>query len=144
MELTYFELLQMVDVSINRLESLFQFWLSATFAAIVASHLAWDKLTKIYGGMLSSLHLIFTFSVIVRMIAWRDTRQSYFAALSAIQGEQGGAGMMSLINNSIWATVLLGTIATMVFIWHSYLTSKQDLGSGSNGEPAGSHSEPTL
>jgi hypothetical protein len=50
--------------------------------------------------------------------------------------------MMSLVNNSIWATVLLVTIATVVFIWHSYLTSKQDLGSGSNGEPVGSQSEP--
>ncbi|MDA9919893.1 hypothetical protein N9D87_00330 [bacterium] len=144
MELSYFELLQMVDVSISRLESVFQFWLSATFAAIVASHLAGDKLTKVYAGMLSSLYLVFTFSVIVRMIAWRDTLQGYFAALSAIRGEQGGAGMMSLVNNSIWATVLLGTIATVVFIWHSYLTSKQDLASGSNDEPLGSESESTL
>ena len=144
MELTYFELLQMVDVSINRLESVFQFWLSATFAAIVASHLTGDKLTKIYAGMLSSLYLVFTFSVIVRMIAWRDTLQSYFAALSTIRGEQGGAGMMSLVSNSIWATVLLGTIATVVFIWHSYLTSKRDLASGSNDEPLGSESESTL
>ena len=95
MELSYFELLQMGDVSISRLESVFQFWLSATFAAIVASHLAGDKLTKIYAGMLSSLYLVFTFSVIVRMIAWRDTLQSYFAALSAIRGEQGGAARRS-------------------------------------------------
>ena len=144
MELSYFELLQMVDVSISRLESVFQFWLSATFAAIVASHLAGEKLTKIYAGMLSSLYLVFTFSVIVRMVAWRDTLQSYFAALSAIRDEQGGAGMMSLVNNSIWATVLLGTIATVVFIWHSYLTSREDLGSGSNGEPVGPQSEPPL
>ena len=76
MELSYFKLLQMVDVSISRLESVFQFWLSATFAVIVASHLTGDKLTKIYAGMLSSLYLVFTFSVIVRMIAWRDTLQS--------------------------------------------------------------------
>ena len=78
------------------------------------------------------------------MIAWRDTLQSYFAALSAIRGEQGGAGMMSLVNNSIWATVLLGTIATMVFIWHSYLTSKRDLASGSGEEPLESQSESTV
>ena len=144
MELSYFELLQMVDVSISRLESVFQFWLSATFAAIVASHLAGDKLTKVYAGMLSSLYLVFTFSVIVRMIAWRDTLQGYFAALSAIRGAQGGAGMMSLVNNSIWATVLPGTIATVVFIWHFYLTSKRDLASGANDEPLGSESESTL
>ena len=61
MELSYFQLLQMVDVSINRLESVFQFWLSATFAAIVASHLAGDKLTKVYAAMLSSLYLFSRF-----------------------------------------------------------------------------------
>ena len=32
-ELSYFELLQMVDSTVGRLESVFQFWLSATFAA---------------------------------------------------------------------------------------------------------------
>ena len=69
MELSYFELLQMVDVSIRRLESVFQFWLSTTFAAIVTSHLVGDKLAKGYAGMLSSLYLVFTFSVIVKMIA---------------------------------------------------------------------------
>ena len=125
MELSYFQLLQMVDVSINRLESVFQFWLSATFAAIVASHLAGDKLTKVYAAMLSSLYLVFTFSVVVRMMTWRDTPKRYFAALTEIRGEQGGAAMIDLVNSSIWATVMLGTVATVVFIWHSYLTRKR-------------------
>ena len=30
------------------------------------------------------------------------------------------------VNNSIWATVMLGTVATVVFIWHSYLTRNRD------------------
>ena len=127
MELSYFQLLQMVDVSINRLESVFQFWLSATFAAIVASHLAGDKLTKVYAAMLSSLYLVFTFSVVVRMVTWRDTLKRYFDALTEIRGEQqGGPAMVDLVNSSIWATVMLGTVATVVFIWHSYLTRKRD------------------
>jgi hypothetical protein len=124
-ELSYFQLLQMVDVSINRLESVFQFWLSATFAAIVAGHLAGDKLTKVYAAMLSSLYLVFTFSVVVRMMTWRDTLKRYFDALTEIRGEQGGAAMVDLVNNSIWATVMLGTVATVVFIWHSYLARKR-------------------
>jgi hypothetical protein len=71
-ELSYFETLQMINLSIDRLESVFEFWLSATFAAIVASHLAGEKLTKIYAGMLTSIYLIFTFSVVVRSLGrWR-------------------------------------------------------------------------
>lgn len=68
-ELSYFELLQMVDSTVGRLESIFQFWLSATFAAIVASHLASDKLTKMYASALVCLYLVFTFSVVVRVAA---------------------------------------------------------------------------
>ena len=71
-ELSYFETLQMINLSIDRLESVFEFWLSATFAAIVASHLAGDKLTKVYAGILTSLYLIFTFSVAVRSLTWAE------------------------------------------------------------------------
>ena len=78
MELTYFQLLQLVDITINRLESVFQFWLSATFAAIVASHLASDRLTKAYASMLTGLYSVFTFSVVVRMMAFRETLGRYF------------------------------------------------------------------
>ena len=77
MELSYFETLQMINLSIDLLESVFQFWLSATFAAIVASHLAGEKLTKTYTGMLTGLYLIFTFSVIVRSITWSGALERY-------------------------------------------------------------------
>lgn len=72
MELSYFETLQMINLSIDRLESIFEFWLSATFAAIVASHLAGEKFTKVYAGVLTSLYLLFTFSVVVRSVSWSD------------------------------------------------------------------------
>jgi len=58
MELAYFEVLQMIQAMIDRLEGVFQYWMSATFAAIVASHLSGEKLTKIYAGMLTALYLI--------------------------------------------------------------------------------------
>jgi len=125
MELTYFQLLQLVDITINRLESVFQFWLSATFAAIVASHLASDRLTKAYASMLTGLYLVFTFSVVVRMMAFRETLGRYFLQLSEIREDSLGSSVVDLVNGSIWATVILGTIATVVFIWHTYLTTSK-------------------
>lgn len=125
MELTYFQLLQLVDITINRLESVFQFWLSATFAAIVASHLASDRLTKAYASMLTGLYLVFTFSVVVRMMAFRETLGRYFLQLAEIREDSLGSSVVDLVNGSIWATVILGTIATVVFIWHTYLTTSK-------------------
>jgi hypothetical protein len=120
MELSYFEILQMVDSTINRLESVFQFWLSATFAAIVASHLAGEKLTKLYAGVLTSIYLVFTFSVAVRITAWRSSLEQYLLRASEVRGDAGDSAVFGLINMSLWATIILGTIATVVFIWHSY------------------------
>ena len=125
MELTFFQLLQLVDITINRLESVFQFWLSATFAAIVASHLASDRLTKAYASMLTGLYLVFTFSVVVRMMAFRETLGRYFLQLAEIREDSLGSSVVDLVNGSIWATVILGTIATVVFIWHTYLTTSK-------------------
>ena len=123
MELTFFQLLQLIDITINRLESVFQFWLSATFAAIVASHLASDRLTKAYAIMLTGLYLVFTFSVVVRMMAFRETLERYLSQVAEIRADSLGSSVVGLVNASIWATVILGTLATVVFIWHSYLTA---------------------
>lgn len=123
MELSYFELLQMVDAAINRLESVFQFWLSATFAAIVASHLAGEKLTKLYASVLTSIYLVFTFSVAVRVTAWRGTLEQYLLQVSELRGETRSSAIFDLIDTSLWLTVSLGTVATVIFIWHSYRTN---------------------
>ena len=123
MELTFFQLLQLIDITINRLESVFQFWLSATFAAIVASHLASHWLTKAYASMLTGLYLVFTFSVVVRMAAFRETLERYLLQVAEMRGDSLGSSVVGLVNTSIWATVILGTLATVIFIWHSYLTT---------------------
>ena len=124
MELSYFETLQMINLSIDRLESVFEFWLSATFAAIVASHLAGEKLTKIYAGMLTSIYLIFTFSVVVRSMAWNDALERYSKMLRTLRGDLIESPTFDLVNVSISATIILGTLATVIFIWHAYTTNK--------------------
>lgn len=124
MELSYFETLQMINLSIDRLESVFEFWLSATFAAIVASHLAGEKLTKIYAGMLTSIYLIFTFSVVVRSMAWNDALDRYSKMLRTLRGDLIESPTFDLVNVSISATIILGTLATVFFVWHSYKTNK--------------------
>jgi len=106
------------------LESVFEFWLSATFAAIVASHLAGEKLTKIYAGMLTSIYLIFTFSVVVRSMAWNDALERYSKMLRTLRGDLIESPTFDLVNVSISATIILGTLATVFFVWHSYKTNK--------------------
>ena len=73
--------------------------------------------------MLTGLYLVFTFSVVVRMMAFRETLERYLFQVAEIRGDSLGSSVVGLVNASIWATVILGTLATVVFIWHSYLTT---------------------
>ena len=86
-------------------------------------HLASDRLTKAYASMLTGLYLVFTFSVVVRMMAFRETLERYLSQVAEIRGDSLGSSVVGLVNASIWATVILATLATVVFIWHSYLTA---------------------
>ena len=114
----------MINLSIDRLESVFEFWLSATFAAIVASHLAGEKLTKIYAVMLTSIYVIFTFSVVIRSMAWNDALERYSKMLRTLRGDLIESPTFDLVNVSISATIILGTLVTVIFIWHAYTTNK--------------------
>jgi len=62
---------------------------------------------------------------VVRMMAFRETLGRYFLQLAEIREDSLGSSVVDLVNGSIWATVILGTIATVVFIWHTYLTTSK-------------------
>ena len=125
MELSYFETLQMIQAVVDRMESVFQYWMSATFAAIVASHLSGEKLTRIYAGMLTGLYLVFTISVAVRLLTWSYGLERYSGLLREYRGDLSGSPLLgNIISGSAWATLILGTMATIVFIWHSYSSNK--------------------
>jgi len=57
------------------------------------------------------------------MMVFLETLERYLFQVAEIRGDSLGSSVVGLVNASIWATVILGTLATVVFIWHSYLTT---------------------
>ena len=57
------------------------------------------------------------------MAAFRETLERYLLQVAEMRGDSLGSSVVGLVNTSIWATVILGTLATVIFIWHSYLTT---------------------
>ena len=122
MEFSFLEAIQLVQATIDRLESVFEFWLTATFAAIAASHFGAERLTRGFAGLLLGLYLIFTVSVGLRLVVWHSALERYSRSVTLHLEAAGseGSGLTNYISASIWMTVILGTLATAFFIWHSY------------------------
>jgi len=41
-----------------------------------------------------------------------------------LRGDVSESATLDLVSVSIWATIILGTLATVFFIWHAYTTNK--------------------
>ena len=64
--MTEYELVQSLFSGIETFDSGFEFWLTGTFAVIVACHLGQDILDKWYTLLLAALYTMFSFNMMFR------------------------------------------------------------------------------
>ena len=62
-EFTDFEVLELLAVYESSIVIQFQLWLTMTFAAITASFLAHDRLTKTFAHFMTSIYLLATIAI---------------------------------------------------------------------------------
>ena len=65
-------------------------------------------------------------SVVVRSMAWSDALERYSKMLRTLRDDLSEPATLGLVSGSIWATKILGTLATVFFIWHCYTINKID------------------
>jgi hypothetical protein len=57
-------------------------------------------------------------------MAWNDALERYSKMLRTLRGDLIESPTFDLVNVSISATIILGTLATVIFIWHADTTNK--------------------
>lgn len=57
-------------------------------------------------------------------MACRGTLEQYLLQVSELRGDARSSAVFDLIDISLWVTVSLGTVATVIFIWHSYRSNR--------------------
>ena len=72
---------------------------------------------------LTFFQLLQLVDITINLMAFRETLERYLLEVAEMRGDSLGSSVVGLVNTSIWATVILGTLATVVFIWHSYMTT---------------------
>ena len=67
--ITLYQAVSIFQAALVALDRLFEFWLGATFAVIVASHLGSQVINSKFAILIGVLYLLFNTLVILRMIA---------------------------------------------------------------------------
>jgi hypothetical protein len=131
MEMTYFEAISHFHLLTTRIDSLFQFWMSGTFALIVACHTAAERLTKSYAVVLAALYSAFVVSILLRLHLSTQLLAEAGKVVGKMRGtwvEGSSSFLAGGIHTSIWLTSEIGTVAAFFFLWHSYKENNLNIG----------------
>ena len=106
------------------MDSTFQFWLSASFAVIIATHFAAEKLSRLVRRLVSTLYLTATILFLTRVMHVGYQFFSYNDMLIA----EGLAPFPShpaarvIISVGMLTIMVLGTIGTLYYMRRSHVT----------------------
>jgi hypothetical protein len=116
-ELTNEELIQLYDVVTGSVNAQFEFWLTITFAVIIASYLAGHRLARSLQYLMATLYT--AVSVLLYLMLLGAVQFSLqFAVLNVgAYSESSLVLAIVVLRTSVW---ILGTIATIVFIFKGH------------------------
>ena len=117
------ELLEIAMLLRDDLEDQFQFWLSITFAVIVASFIAGDRLRYSWRTIVGALYLLATVLFAVRLSESAQNLMLYLTPALERGAEWSNSGDVVFLLRA--AVMLVGTCAT---IWFLYAGRKESGG----------------
>jgi hypothetical protein len=120
MEMSLYELNQLFIAANESADRLWEFWITGTFAIIIASHLGAETVNKKYAIAMASIYILFTISLVVRMIVTSDHLVEYIEKKASITGEYWSTEMVWAMSISHALLFAFGFLGTLFFVWHTY------------------------
>jgi len=117
MEMSAYETLALFYETSNTLDRFFEFWLTATFAVIVAAHLGKETITGAYAKVIITLYLAFTVSILARQAVFSSFMATLRERIAGSQDIPDIGWFIPIIDGSLLVTMGLGTVAAVYFVW---------------------------
>ena len=116
--MTEAELLSVAHDTVTRMDTIFEFWITATFAVLVTFFFIGERATKVSQWISAVLYSVFSALMINRF----SSVGFIFEDLRVELLEMGSVGVISntttVINFVLWPSIfVLGTISTLFFIF---------------------------
>ena len=112
------ELISAFHQTLDAINSNFEFWLSATFALILAFYFASEKISNLMFRIVLFLYISTTLLMFGRLWEFGMTNESIRAQIQALNTNTYIAGYASnvLFGLGFWLIMIVGTIGTVMFV----------------------------
>lgn len=125
--MSYFEVMSTMDINLSTCLTVVQFWITATFALIIAFHFAGIRLTRSMTSVVMSLYITYSIVVIAAFIQsaqafvyWANVSDSHAVAANVVSQSQINTAALARNTVLIFAALVMiaGTLATAYYGIH--------------------------
>ena len=118
------EAVELFYMAMETQDRFFEFWISATFAVIIACHLGSRTLTQGYSAMVAVMYTAFSVNMVGRWLLAQGAVTQYRGQMLTILEADSRAQLVDLARLLTFGTLVVGTIITLFFIWFTFKNRK--------------------
>ena len=114
--LTFSEAAELFYIAMGTQDRFFEFWISATFAVIIACHLGSRTLTQGYSAMVAVMYAAFSVNMVSRWLLAQGAVTRYRGEMLTLLEANNRSQLVDLSRLLTLGTLTVGTIITLFFI----------------------------
>ena len=118
------EAVELFYMAMETHDRFFEFWISATFAVIIACHLGSPTLTQGYSAMVAVMYTAFSVNMVSRWLLAQGAVTQYRGQMLTILEADSRAQLVELSRFLTFGTLVVGTTITLFFIWFTFKNRK--------------------
>ena len=122
--LSLYEAVQLFYLALSAQDRFFEFWISATFAVIIACHLGSRTLTQGFSALMALLYTAFSINMLSRWLLAQGAVVRYRDEMLALSGGDGRLELVDLSRSLTFGTLIIGTLITLFFVWFTFKKRK--------------------
>ena len=119
-----FELVELIAIFSGQLDSLFSYWISASFAVLISTYAGKDHFNFAITLSISILYLMASMMFLARFSATANFA-TYYMELGRDILPPNVASYSIFIGITRIPTFVIGFIITEIYLWHTYLKSRK-------------------
>ena len=123
--LSLYESVQLFYLTLSTQDRFFDFWISATFAVIIACHLGSRTLTQGFSALMALLYTAFSINMLSRWLLAQGAVVRYRTEMLALSGGDGRLELVDLSRSLTFGTLIIGTVVTLFFVWFTFKKRKE-------------------
>ena len=122
--LSLHEAVELFYMAMETQDRFFEFWISATFAVIIACHLGSRTLTQGFSAMVAVMYTAFSVNMISRWLMAQGAVTRYRSEMFALLETDNRDQLIDLSRLLTLSTLVFGTIITLFFVWFTLKNRK--------------------